>query len=206
MRTPFSQCLVAILAALLIMPAAAGATTFSGAGANAAAIQGTVDAFRAALGGVDNGNAAGPLDTGRREINWDGGGATARNTTVAKDHLSRTHRGSHSSLRRFTQAFPSPGHRIPGSANQPDLSDTFRTLVVRSLSYATDSNITEELSFPRYWARPVPQPYRLWRGLHRCRSGEHDLNRVFQFERRIAREILRSHREQWTLLPWRAVH
>ena len=38
------------------------------------AIQGTVDAFRAALGDPNNANAPGPLATGRREINWDGGG------------------------------------------------------------------------------------------------------------------------------------
>lgn len=41
-----------------------------------ATIQGAVDAFRAALG-ENNGNTPGPLDTGRREINWDGGGSTA---------------------------------------------------------------------------------------------------------------------------------
>jgi hypothetical protein len=41
-----------------------------------ASIQGTVDSFRAALGNPVNGNAPGPLASGRREINWDGGGAT----------------------------------------------------------------------------------------------------------------------------------
>ncbi|HYI93317.1 MAG TPA: PEP-CTERM sorting domain-containing protein [Bryobacteraceae bacterium] len=40
-------------------------------------IQATVDAFRAALGEPNNGNAPGPLSDGRREINWDGGGSTA---------------------------------------------------------------------------------------------------------------------------------
>jgi len=48
-------------------------TVFQAAGPNAASIQSTVDAFRAALGNP-NGNAAGPLASGRREINWDGGG------------------------------------------------------------------------------------------------------------------------------------
>jgi hypothetical protein len=33
-----------------------------------------VDAYRAALGDPNNGNNAGPLAAGRREINWDGGG------------------------------------------------------------------------------------------------------------------------------------
>ncbi|MDQ3686095.1 MAG: hypothetical protein M3430_10920, partial [Acidobacteriota bacterium] len=50
---------------------------FQAAGANAAAIQAQVDAFRAQLGNPDNLNAPGPLAGGRREINWDGGGSTA---------------------------------------------------------------------------------------------------------------------------------
>ncbi|QYO65483.1 FG-GAP repeat domain-containing protein [Leptolyngbya sp. 7M] len=41
------------------------------AGANAAAIQSAVDAFRNDLGGVNNG-VGGSFKTGRREINWDG--------------------------------------------------------------------------------------------------------------------------------------
>jgi hypothetical protein len=57
-------------------------TIFSVGGNNTpASIQSTVDAFRAALGNPNNGNAAGPLASGRREINWDGGGSTA--TAVA---------------------------------------------------------------------------------------------------------------------------
>ena len=49
---------------------------FQAAGPNAASIQSSVDQFRAALGGVNNGNTNGPLAMGRREINWDGGGST----------------------------------------------------------------------------------------------------------------------------------
>lgn len=70
-----TRTLFVLLAALLASPMDAGAiTTFSDAGANAAAIQATVDAYRLALGDPVNGNAAGPLGAGRREINWDGGG------------------------------------------------------------------------------------------------------------------------------------
>jgi hypothetical protein len=47
---------------------------FQAAGPTVQSIQSTVDAFRAALGGNNNGNAPGPLAVGRREINWDGGG------------------------------------------------------------------------------------------------------------------------------------
>jgi hypothetical protein len=50
---------------------------FQAAGPSVASIQSTVDQYRAALGGVNNGNNPGPLAGGRREINWDGGGSTA---------------------------------------------------------------------------------------------------------------------------------
>src|SRR5262249_305662 len=49
--------------------------------AQLAAFTANVDAFRAALGGGNNGNAPGPLASGRRGINWDGG--TATDGTVA---------------------------------------------------------------------------------------------------------------------------
>jgi hypothetical protein len=51
---------------------------FQAAGPTAASIQSTVDAFRTAVSGdmdINNGNAPGPLPSGRREINWDGGGS-----------------------------------------------------------------------------------------------------------------------------------
>lgn len=78
------RCAAMVICGLVLMcaQAASGAfVTFSAGGDNtAASIQGTVDAFRAALGSPNNGNAAGPLASGRREINWDGGGAA---TTVS---------------------------------------------------------------------------------------------------------------------------
>ncbi len=66
------------------LPITAGAApiVFEGFGADAAAIQASVDGFRAALGNPNNGNAPGPLANGRREINWDGGGqATTTSST-----------------------------------------------------------------------------------------------------------------------------
>jgi hypothetical protein len=63
----------------------AGAIVFSASGADATAIQAEVDAFRAILGDPNNANAPGPLAFGRREINWDGGGAA---TTVSPTPLT----------------------------------------------------------------------------------------------------------------------
>jgi hypothetical protein len=49
---------------------------FQAAGPTAESIQGTVDAFRAAVGDPNNGSTTIPQAVGRREINWDGGGST----------------------------------------------------------------------------------------------------------------------------------
>jgi hypothetical protein len=57
-------------------------TVFQAAGPSAASIQSTVDAFRAALGATNNLNNAGPLASGRREINWDGGNPAVIATTA----------------------------------------------------------------------------------------------------------------------------
>jgi hypothetical protein len=70
--------LIAGLASMMAVASPAGATFVSfsvGGNASTASIQGTVDTFRAALGEPNNGNAVGTT-SGRREINWDGGGAT----------------------------------------------------------------------------------------------------------------------------------
>jgi hypothetical protein len=86
-RSTIDQACRLAVALLLVMmlPATASAVPvniFQASGADAAAIQATVDTFRAALGDPNNGNAAGPLATGRREINWDGGGqATTESLT-----------------------------------------------------------------------------------------------------------------------------
>ena len=55
---------------------------FQAAGPTAASIQGTVAAYRLALGDPNNGNAPGQPG-GRREINWDGGSTTNLSTAVA---------------------------------------------------------------------------------------------------------------------------
>jgi hypothetical protein len=82
--TTLRACEIAIAAILitgaLLSPGTAAPIFFEDSGVNAAAIQDTVDNFRAALGAPNNGNAPGPLPSGRREINWDGGGQA---TTVS---------------------------------------------------------------------------------------------------------------------------
>ena len=64
---PFSQ--VAQAQGKLVAP-----MIFQAAGPTAESIEGTVEAYRAALGDPNNANNPGPLASGRREINWDGGG------------------------------------------------------------------------------------------------------------------------------------
>src|SRR5919205_4678139 len=61
----------AALAVALPAAAVAAPQVFQAAGPNPATIQGTVDAFRNALGTL-NANEPGSRGSGRREINWDG--------------------------------------------------------------------------------------------------------------------------------------
>ena len=75
--------LVTALAWVAWSAPAPAVTIFSDSGANVASITDTVDAFRAALGNPNNGNNPGPLPSGRREINWDGGGPPVINGTAA---------------------------------------------------------------------------------------------------------------------------
>ena len=74
--------ITALVGVFLVGPMEASATIiFSASGPNAAAIQATVDSYRVALGNPNNGNNPGPLPSGRREINWDGGGPPVINGT-----------------------------------------------------------------------------------------------------------------------------
>ena len=68
--------------------------------ANRLSIQSTVDAFRAALGVPNNGNSVGPLTSGRREINWDGGGVNTTTPPVTPFDRLPEHPRRRSSPRR----------------------------------------------------------------------------------------------------------
>jgi len=74
----------AVLAAASVCSggAVAAPLLFTDSGASASDIVAEVNVFRAALGNPNNGNATGPLLTGRREINWDGGGPPVINGTA----------------------------------------------------------------------------------------------------------------------------
>jgi len=148
MRISFSFYLIAVLAGLLLMPSQAGAVpiVFSGSGADAASIQGTVDAFRTALGGVNNGNAAGPFATGRREINWDGGGAAAPVLTNMPKDLFKNNRGAF--FGPNTTVFSISGAPNPEFGNiNPTYPDTFTTFSAPRLFSPTNSIVTEQFFF-----------------------------------------------------------
>jgi len=148
------------LAPLLILtstPAHAAAITFSSSGANPASIQATVDAFRAALGNPDNLNNPGPLGSGRREINWDGGGATAGTAAVTPFTVFQNTRGATFTtpgigLTQTPITTPATGvvDIIPGGAVQGSLADinatyatTFVTFSPLRLFTPIGSNITD---------------------------------------------------------------
>lgn len=136
--------------ACLIFFAVASATaapiTFSAAGANAAAIQATVDSFRAALGPL-NPNVAGSFGTGRREINWDGvpDAFSAPNNLPANFFNVNSPRGV---------VFSTPGTGFQVSANagvgpvefdniNPNYSTQFQTFSSQRLFTSLGSTITD---------------------------------------------------------------
>ncbi|HEY3065939.1 MAG TPA: PEP-CTERM sorting domain-containing protein [Methylomirabilota bacterium] len=71
MRLTAVLALIVLGVALVPIAVEAAVVPFSASGADAAAIQATVDTFRGAIGGANNG-VGGSFTTGRREINWDG--------------------------------------------------------------------------------------------------------------------------------------
>ena len=82
LRTSVFASAAITVASAWITSVAAAPIIFSDSGANAADIQASVDAFRAALGNPNNGNTLASLPSGRREINWDGGGPPVINGTA----------------------------------------------------------------------------------------------------------------------------
>jgi hypothetical protein len=141
--------MLSVLLALPVPPAHAQ-QVFQASGPTAASIQGTVDAFRAALGEPNNLNA-GPQPGGRREINWDGGGSTATTDPVTPFDVFLNSRGA-----RFTtpgtglsQAPPAGGAQggLAELFGNPTYGDTFATFSAPRLFTPVDSRITQGFFF-----------------------------------------------------------
>ena len=116
-------------------------------GANAAAIQASVDAFRADLGGALNPNVVGSFPGGRREINWDGvpDALSAPNNLPPNFFNVNSARGT---------VFSTPGTAVQVSGNagvapvrfdniNPTYSSVFQTFSAQRLFTALGSNIVD---------------------------------------------------------------
>lgn len=130
----------------LSTPANAATTVYNAAGANAVAIQGTVDSFRADLGAL-NPNVVGSFGSGRREINWDGvpDSLAAPNNLLGNFFNVNSPRGV---------VFSTPGTGFQVSANagvapvefgniDPSYPDLFATFSSQRLFTALGSTITD---------------------------------------------------------------
>lgn len=141
MKLPIAS---ALLAALLASPSAwAGFITFESAGANAAAITGTRDAFRAAVGGGAVAGPNGSFGGLRREINWDGvpDGFADPNGLPANFFNVNSPRG-------VVFSTPGTGFMVSANAGQavPTLfgfGNDFQAFSAQRLFTAVNSNITD---------------------------------------------------------------
>jgi len=123
---------------------------FQAAGATAASIQSTVDAFRARLGDPNNLNNPGPLGPkGRREINWDGGNPNILDTTAPANPFVTflNTRGSQFQTPGLglSQAPPSGGPQggLAVLFGNPAYGHIFRAFSLSRLFTPVGSNITE---------------------------------------------------------------
>jgi len=120
---------------------------FQAAGTTASSIQSSVDQFRAALGDPNNGST-GPHDSGRREINWDGGNVNIIATTdpVTPFNVFLNTRGAEFTTPGLglSQATPSGLAVLFGN---PTYATTFSTFSASRLFTPVGSNITEALFF-----------------------------------------------------------
>src|SRR5713226_4107834 len=137
----------AVLLPTFPMIAEAVPVVFSVCGDNTpASIQTTVDSFRNTLGNPNNGNAPGPLNSGRREINWDGGGATTPTVTGTPLTGFQNIRGAlmNTGGTGFIQAAPSDLATQFSNATYSTIFSTFSPL---RLFTPIGSNITDVTFF-----------------------------------------------------------
>lgn len=146
MKLVFRVCTAAILLLFSGMSVYASSVLFSASGGSPAAIQGTVDAFRTALGTL-NPNVVGSLGSGRREINWDG----VPDTLSAPNNLPPNFFNVNSP-RGVVFSTPGTGFQVSANAGvapiefdtiNPGDSADFQTFSPQRLFTALDSPITD---------------------------------------------------------------
>ena len=144
LRTSLFASAVITLASAWITTVAAAPILFTDSGANAAAIQDGVDAFRAALGDPNNGNALASLPSGRREINWDGGGAINGSAPATPFTVFQNTRGATFTTpgTGLTQA-PVSGGLLSLDLINPTYAAAFSTFSPNRLFTPLESNITD---------------------------------------------------------------
>jgi len=124
---------------------------FQAAGPTAEAIQGTVDAFRAALGEPNNLNTLQSLTAGRREINWDGGGVDATTPPVTPFNVFLNTRGAQFTTpgTGLSQAPPEGGPQggLEILFSNPTYGSIFSTFSPPRLFTPVGSNVTEAAFF-----------------------------------------------------------
>jgi hypothetical protein len=115
---------------------------FQGSGPNASSIQGLVDQFRLAIGGINNASNPGPIASGRREINWDGGGNNATTQPGPTPFVTFLNRGANivTPGTGFVQAPPSGLKDTFGNASYETAFQAFSPLRLFS---PIGSDITE---------------------------------------------------------------
>jgi hypothetical protein len=153
-RVFVSSTILALLLGLPIRAVASPVVIRLAAGPDAASIQGVVDLFRSdvSLGGVNvnNGNTTGSLATGRREINWDGGGAAA-NATIFPSPMNTFNSGA--TTRGLVSTTPGTALEISGQP-LPEFGEinatypgTFATFSAPRLFSPLNSTIVDVLFF-----------------------------------------------------------
>jgi hypothetical protein len=135
--------------AVIITPARAAFITFNTGGTAAtSSIQSTVDAFRTAVGAPDNGNAAGPLASGRREINWDGGGAsTAASSTSPLTAFTNNRGATLATGAGGTGFLQTPLTDTALTSINASYATTFNTFSAQRIFTPTGSNVTDVTFF-----------------------------------------------------------
>jgi len=143
---------IAMMLALPVGASASPITIESISGPDAASIQAVVDLFRTDVssGGINNGNTVGSLPNGRREINWDGGGAAA-NATLFASPMNTFNSGA--TTRGLVSTTSGTGFEISGQPS-PEFGDinatypgTFQTFSAPRLFSPLGSNVMDATFF-----------------------------------------------------------